>query len=71
MERIEALVGYYTTHDENSRLVTKHGSVEFITTVHYIEKYLTKGMKILEIGAGTGVIHTFLREKALKLMQLS
>ncbi len=28
--------------------------VEFLTTMHYIEKYLKPGMKILEIGAGTG-----------------
>ncbi len=54
MERIEALTGYYTTHDEDVRLITRRGSVEFLTTVHYIEKYLKRGMRILEIGAGTG-----------------
>ena len=54
MERIEALKGYYETHNEDARLTSRHGSVEFLTTVHYIEKYLQKGMKILEIGAGTG-----------------
>ncbi len=54
MERIEALMCYYTTHDEDVRLITRRGSVEFLTTVHYIEKYLKRGMRILEIGAGTG-----------------
>ncbi len=54
MERIEALTNYYTTHDEDVRLITRRGSVEFLTTVHYIEKYLKRGMRILEIGAGTG-----------------
>ena len=54
MERLEALTNYYTTHDEDSRLLTRRGSVEFLTTVHYVEKYLKPGMKILEIGAGTG-----------------
>lgn len=54
MERIEALTGYYTTHDEDIRLTTRRGSVEFLTTVHYIEKYLKEGMRLLEIGAGTG-----------------
>lgn len=54
MERLEALKGYYTTHNEDARLVTQHGMVEFLTTVHYIERYLTPGMRILEIGAGTG-----------------
>ncbi len=67
MERIEALVGYYTTHDENSRLVSKHGSVEFITTVHYIEKYLAAGMNILEIGAGTGRYSHFFARKGFEV----
>ncbi len=54
MERIEALRNYYTTHNEDTRLRTASGSVEFLTTVHYVEKYLRPGMRILEIGAGTG-----------------
>ena len=41
-------------HDEDARLLPKRGRVEFLTTVHYIEKYLKPGMRILEIGAGTG-----------------
>ncbi len=55
MERTEALKNYYETHEENSRLRSRHGSVEFLTTVNYVEKYLKPGMKILEIGAGTGI----------------
>ena len=54
MERLEALAAYYSKGKEDGRLLSRHGSVEFITTVHYIEKYLRPGMKILEIGAGTG-----------------
>ena len=54
MERIEALKGYYETHNEDVRLTRKKGMVEFLTTVNYIEKYLKEGMQILEIGAGTG-----------------
>ena len=54
MERIEALTNYYTTHNEDARLTSKHGMVEFLTTIHYVEKYLKPGMRILEIGAGTG-----------------
>ena len=40
--------------DEDMRLAPKRGMVEFLTTVHYVEKYLEKDMKILEIGAGSG-----------------
>ena len=48
------LNGYYTTHDEHARFASRHGSVEFLTTVRYIERYLSSGMKLLEIGAATG-----------------
>jgi len=45
---------FYTNYDEEARLETRHGSVEFLTTMRYIEKYLQPGAKILEVGAGTG-----------------
>ncbi len=45
----------YQRFDESSRLTkTNAARVEFITTVKYIEKYLTPGAKILDIGAGAG-----------------
>lgn len=53
-EEIELLNKYYNSHDEDGRLVPRANSVEFITTMKYINQYLEKGMKILEIGAGTG-----------------
>ncbi len=48
------LVDFYNRIDEDSRLLSKHGKIEFLTTVKYIEKYLKDGMKIMEIGAATG-----------------
>lgn len=48
------LIDFYNTYDENSRLALKHGSVEFLTTMHYIEKYIKPGDRVLEVGAGTG-----------------
>ena len=45
----------YRRFDENSRLTkSRAASVEFLTTVRYIEKYLAPGAKILDIGAGAG-----------------
>lgn len=45
----------YRRFDENSRLNKSQAArVEFLTTVKYIEKYLTAGAKILDIGAGAG-----------------
>lgn len=74
MERMEALKNYYTTHDEDARLTPKRGMVEFLTTTHYVEKYLKPGMRILEIGAGTGrYSHYFARNgydvDAVELME--
>lgn len=54
MNAFDYLKEYYETHDENVRLTAKRGQVEFLTTVRYVEKYLKPGMRILEIGAGTG-----------------
>lgn len=63
MERLEALKNYYKTHNENIRLESRHGMVEFLTTIHYIKKYLNQNMNILEIGAGTGKYsHYFARK---------
>ena len=45
---------HYRFYDEDARLLSKHGKVEFVTTMRYIERYLKKGDRVLEIGAGTG-----------------
>jgi ubiquinone/menaquinone biosynthesis C-methylase UbiE len=34
--------------------MSRHGSVEYLTTMRYIEKYLRPGMRVLEVGAATG-----------------
>lgn len=54
MEVMEILTNYYSGYDEEGRLLSRHGSVEYLTTMRYIEKYLKPGMRILEIGAATG-----------------
>ena len=56
MEDVRAyLDAYYASHDEHSRLaVRRAGIVEYETTMRYIRRYLTAGMRVLEIGAGTG-----------------
>lgn len=54
METLKILTEYYSEYDEDSRLLSRHGSVEYLTTMKYIEMYLTPGMRILEIGAATG-----------------
>lgn len=54
MEAFEALTEFYGNYDEDNRLRSRHGMVEFLTTMHYLEQYLQPGMRILEIGAATG-----------------
>ena len=53
METNNYLIDYYSNYDEDGRLETRHGSVEFLTTMRYIEKYLKPGDRILEVGAVT------------------
>lgn len=50
----DLVIDHYNNYEEDERFNRKTQYVEFFTTMHYIEKYLKKGMKILEIGAGTG-----------------
>ena len=61
------LVDFYNRIDEDSRLLSKHGRVEFLTTVKYIEQYLKDGMKIMEIGAATGRYSHYFAQKGFKV----
>jgi len=54
MKTFDYLNEYYNNHDEDGRLNSRHGQVEYLTTMRYIQKYIKPGMKILEVGAGTG-----------------
>lgn len=62
MDCEELLAMFYSNYDEEGRLLTRHGAVEYLTTMRYIERYLQPGMRILEIGAATGrYSHTLAR----------
>lgn len=54
METKKILENFYGNYDEDGRLRSQHGLVEYLTTMRYIERYLKPGMQVLEIGAGTG-----------------
>ena len=47
---------YYSNYDEEGRLLSQHGQVEYRTTMKYIREALggDKTKRILEVGAGTG-----------------
>lgn len=50
------LEAYYNNYDEEGRLLSRHGQVEYLTTMRYVEECLqgVSDPDILEIGAGTG-----------------
>jgi len=53
----------YEIFNEDVRLSSSAGQVEFLTTVRYIEKYLRPGARILDVGAGTGVYSFYFAEQ--------
>lgn len=63
----EILTGFYASHDEDARLMSRHGKVEFLTTMRYIEKYLKPGDRVMEIGAGTGRYSHALAQKGYQV----
>lgn len=54
METLKSLTDFYSNYDEEGRLRSQHGMVEFLTSMRYIDKYIKPGMRVLEIGAATG-----------------
>ena len=53
--RKEIVGSFYNQVDENSRLLrTRHGQLEYRTTMAYIHRFAEVHSKVLEIGAGTG-----------------
>ena len=63
METNKYIIDFYNHYDEDNRLMSKHGKVEFLTTMRYIEKYIKEGDRVLEVGAATGrYSHTLARQ---------
>lgn len=63
--RNEALYEYF---DEENRLKGRGGNVEFITTLNIVESILKPGMRILDMGAGTGVYSIPLASKGYEVL---
>ncbi len=54
-DRKEIVGSFYGRIDEDGRLTrTRHGQLEYRTTMAYIHRYAAEGSRILEVGAGTG-----------------
>jgi len=57
MNEVEKITEYYNKFNEDKRLKSPHGAVEFRVSMKYIHKYLNtigNEARILDVGAGTG-----------------
>lgn len=68
MDGTKELVQYYNKFNEEKRLDSRHGQVEYRVSMKYIHEYLPKDrqkeqIKILDIGAGTGRYSVALAEE--------
>ena len=45
---------YYNKFNEDKRLLSRHGVVEFTVSMEYIKKHLKPNAKVIDVGAGTG-----------------
>ena len=54
-ERLKIVKSFYEEVSEDTRLTrSRHGQLEFATTMEYIHRYAKPGARIVELGAGTG-----------------
>ena len=60
---------YYNHYDEEGRLLSRHGQVEYLTTMRYIQSCLEgiSDPSILEVGAGTGRYSVALAKQGLRV----
>ena len=58
-----SVIDFYNNYNEEGRLLKKSRLPEYLNTMKYIEKYISPGAKIIEIGAGTGRYSIALAEK--------
>jgi len=66
--RKEIVRNFYGQADEDSRLKrSRHGQLEFVTTMAYIHRYVSKDSNVLEVGAGTGRYSIALAKEGLKV----
>ena len=67
-KRTELINAFYDGYREDIRLEkSRHGQLEYLTTMHYINKMTAANSSVLEIGAGTGRYSIALAQKGYKV----
>ena len=53
---MDEIIEFYGKYNEEKRLLSPYGRVEYMVTMHFIHEWIGEktGLKILDIGAGTG-----------------
>lgn len=60
---MEHIKQYYESYDEDNRLLKDNAhKIELITTTYFLDKFINKKSRILEVGAGTGVYSLYYAE---------
>ena len=73
MTDTEKIVQYYNKFNEDKRLRSRHGQVEYRVSMKYIHEYLKelgKDAKILDVGAATGAYSIPLAEEGYEVHAL-
>jgi len=66
-EKVSAI---YDIFDESMRLESKSAKIEFIISIKYIEQHLKPGMRILDLGSGTGRYSLYLAQKGYEVVSV-
>lgn len=71
MVAVDKVVGYYTDIEEDARFNRNSRRIEFLTTTHILEEWLTQqsggSARMLEVGAGTGAYSLHYAERGQRV----
>ena len=70
-KRTDILEGIYGDGREETRLMrTRHGQMEYLTTMSCIDRYALRPCRVLELGAGTGTYSLALAREGYEVTAL-
>ena len=69
-DETERLNTLYEDFQEEKRLISRVGRVEYLTTLTILENHLTEGMSVLDVGAGTGAYSLALADMGCQVTAL-